>query len=99
MKPTQVHGYGREAPGHLAAAGQVKIGAADCCIATEAAARVFGLTFVPLETARYDLVIRRPHLELAAVQVLLNAMVEVDFRRELTGSAGYETAVTGARVL
>lgn len=99
MKPSQIHGYDCEAPGHLAAALQVKTGVADCCIATEAAARVFGLAFVPLETARYDLVIHRSHLALPAVRALLDTIVRSNFRRELSGSAGYDTAVTGTRVL
>jgi molybdate-binding protein/DNA-binding XRE family transcriptional regulator len=99
MKSSQIRGYDCEAPGHLAAALQVKTGAADCCVATEAAARVFGLTFVPLEAARYDLVIRRSHLAVPAVRTLLDIIVQAKFRRELTGSAGYDTRVTGARVL
>ena len=43
IEPKQVPGYDRLAPGHLPAAWQVRSGAADCCIATRAAARVFGL--------------------------------------------------------
>lgn len=99
MEPTQIRGYNRQAPGHVAAASQVKTGTADCCIATEAAARVFGLGFVPLQSARYDLVIRRSHLAVAPVRTLLGAIVQQNFRRELSGSTGYDTTVTGSRVV
>ena len=95
----RIRGYDRFAPGHLAAAWQVKTGTADCCIATAAAARVFGLSFVPLESARYDLVIRRHHLQLPAIQTLLNTIVRSNFRRELNRLAGYDMAGTGERVI
>ncbi len=94
-----VRGYDRFAPGHLAAAWHVKTGAADCCLATQAAARVFGLSFVPLESARYDLVMRKRHLQLPAIQALLNTIARANFRRELNGASGYDMAVTGKRVL
>ena len=55
-----VNGYGQIALGHLPAAWHVLTGKADCCIATKAAARVFGLDFIPLLSERYDLVIRKP---------------------------------------
>ena len=99
IRGSQVRGYNREAPSHLAGASEVKTGTADCCIATEAAARVFGLTFIPLQTARYDLVFRRAHQELPTVRALLDAIVESNFRRELSAAAAYDTGVTGARVL
>ncbi|HZS57080.1 MAG TPA: substrate-binding domain-containing protein [Bryobacteraceae bacterium] len=99
MKSSDVRGYNREAAGHLAAALQVKNGSADCCIAIESAARAFGLTFVPLETARYDLVLRRSHLDLPAVRALLDTCTHAKFRNELSSVTGYDTAVTGVRVL
>ncbi len=99
IAPPQIRGYDREAPGHLAAALHVRNGTADGCIATEAAARAFGLTFVPLQTARYDLVMRRQHLNLPGMRALCDTITRADFRRELTASTSYDTTVTGARVL
>ncbi len=51
----------------MPAAWQVHSGAADACIATRAAARAFGLGFVPLVSERYDLAIRRQHLDLPGI--------------------------------
>jgi len=99
IESKQVPGYDRLAPGHLPAAWQVRSGAADCCIATRAAARVFGLHFVPLASERYDLVIRKQHLELPRIQNLLDTLSRSDFRRELEGLGGHDTRVTGQRVL
>jgi len=99
VKAASVRGYARLAGGHLQAAWQVRAGEADCCIATRAAARVFGLDFIPLETERYDLAIRRTHLDYAPVAALLDTLNRASFRRELEGLGGYDTSAAGRRLL
>lgn len=99
IPPREVRGYDRLAPGHLPAAWQVQSGAADCCLATRAAARVFGLHFIPILSERYDLVIRRQSLELPRIQNLLDILSRSGFRRELEGLGGYDTRLAGRRVL
>jgi putative molybdopterin biosynthesis protein len=94
-----VRGYEREIHGHLPAAWHVQTGAADCCIATAGAARLFGLDFIPLVSERYDLAIRRERLETPAVQHLLDILSLSRFRRELEGLGGYDTSATGQRML
>jgi molybdate-binding protein/DNA-binding XRE family transcriptional regulator len=95
----KVRGYQSLAGGHLAAAWQVRSGDADCCIATRAAARVFGLDFIPLVSERYDLAIRRQHLDHPPVQTLLDTLNRASFRRELEGLGGYDTSSAGRRLL
>lgn len=95
---SKVKGYDRVAYGHLPAAWQVRTGDADCCVATRAAARVFGLDFVPLVSERYDLVIRKQHLALPAVQLLLDTLNRTALRRELEGLGGYDASAAGKRV-
>ena len=99
LDPKRVRGYHRTAPGHLAAAWEVKTGAADCCIATRTAACIFGLNFIPLESSRYDLVVRKQHLKLPGIQALFDVINRLSFRLELNGVGGYNTAVTGGRIL
>lgn len=99
IDPQSVRGYARTAPGHLAAAWQVRTGAADCCIATGVAARVYGLGFVPLVSERYDLAIRRTHLDLPVVQALLDTLNRARFRRELESIGGYDMKPAGRRVI
>jgi molybdate-binding protein/DNA-binding XRE family transcriptional regulator len=96
---TKVRGYDRVAAGHLPAAWQVRTGDADCCIATRAAARVFGLDFIPLVSERYDLAIRRQHLDYPPVAALLDTLNRAGFRRELEGLGGYDTSAAGRRLL
>jgi len=94
-----IAGYEHLAAGHLPAAWQVRTGAADCCIATRAAARVFGLGFLPLISERYDLAIRRQHLDLPSIQVVLDTLNRSSFRRELETAGGYDTRTAGQRML
>ena len=51
--------------------------------------------FVP----RYDLVIRKQHLDLPRIQNLFDTLSRSNFRRELEGLGGYDTRVAGQRVL
>jgi putative molybdopterin biosynthesis protein len=99
IQAASIRGYGNTAEGHLAAAWQVYSNSVDACIATRAAARRFGLGFLPLSSERYDLVIRRQHLELPAMETLLDVLGRAMFRRELEGLGGYETKVAGQRMM
>lgn len=99
IDPRTISGYDRTAPGHLPAAWQVHAGAADACIATRAAARMFGLGFIPLVSERYDLAIRKQHLDLPAIQTLLETLSRSSFRRELESLGGYDTKAAGQRLL
>ena len=100
IDPKKVRGYADPtAPGHLPAAWRVLSGAGDCCIATRAVARTFGLGFVPLVSERYDLAVRRGHLELPGVQALRDTLSRSNFRRELESLGGYDTSGAGRRLL
>jgi molybdate-binding protein/DNA-binding XRE family transcriptional regulator len=94
-----VRGYNHVAPGHLQAAWQVQSGQADSCIATRAAARVFGLGFIPLVSERYDLAIRRQHLDMPSIQILLDTLNRSNYRRELESLGGYDARAAGQRLL
>jgi len=94
-----VAGHDRIANGHLAAAYAVRWGGADCCIATRSAAQAFGLDFVPIQSERYDFVLRRSSLELVAIQSFLDVLRKASLRRKLEVLAGYDTAQTGAVVV
>lgn len=95
VRPEKVLGYGEIALGHLPAAEAIHHGHADVCIATEAAARLFRLDFLPLHESRYDLVMRRETAELPAVRILLDVLQRGDFRRKLSLVAGYSTNMSG----
>jgi molybdate-binding protein/DNA-binding XRE family transcriptional regulator len=99
IAPRQIRGYDQIALGHLPGAWQVRSGAVDCCIATRSAAKTYGLGFVPLASERYDFAIRKKHLELPAIETLLDALSRAKFRRELETLGGYDTRTAGQRML
>jgi putative molybdopterin biosynthesis protein len=96
---SSIKGYDRLTDGHLSAAWQVRAGLADCCVATAAAARAFDLHFTPWVSERYDLVLRRKQLATPAMQIVLETLNRLNFRRELNSLGGYDTAATGQRVM
>jgi molybdate-binding protein len=97
--PTErVQGYHRIALGHLPAAYLVLIGEADACIATRSAAQTFSLDFVPLHSARYDLVMRKRTGDLPSVKAFLDVLQRATLRRKLEVLAGYDTSQTGAHL-
>lgn len=99
LKSSAIAGYGFLAAGHLQAAALVSAGKADACIAPHAAARAFGLSFIPLATERYDLLVPRRTVNTAAAQAFLSAIQAAPVRKALAGLAGYDTSRSGREVL
>ena len=59
ISPDAIDGYAREEPTHLAVAAAVAAGRGDAGLGIMAAARAFGLDFVPVTREPYDLVVAR----------------------------------------
>jgi molybdate-binding protein len=95
LKTSDVNGYDQVAYGHIPAAWHVHAGLADYCVATRAAARVFGLDFVPLVSERFDLVFPKEQQALSNTQALLETLNRAAFHRELELLGGYDTSQTG----
>ena len=98
ISPRNIRGYESTVGGHILAAWHVQSLRADCCIATRAAARVFGLDFISLVNERYDLVIPDHHWELPAVQIMLDSLNRASLKKELETLGGYDTSETGRMV-
>lgn len=95
VAPASVPGYSRVAATMLAVAAEVRAGRADYGVTNRVCAQAYGLDFLPLGMARYDLVAPAEFRELAPVQAVLQALQDSAFRRELRALAGYETTSTG----
>jgi putative molybdopterin biosynthesis protein len=94
-----VPGYEREEHTHLAVAAAVAAGRADCGLGVLAAARAFGLDFVPVTREPYDLVLAAETVDdplLAPLWALLDAP---ELRAGIERLGGYDTAETGRRIL
>jgi molybdate-binding protein/DNA-binding XRE family transcriptional regulator len=94
-----LRGYENIESGHLPAARCVLKGKADCCIAVSSAACILGLDFIPLASERYDLDVHRRHLHLPQVQALFNTLALAAYRHELMRLGGYDTSVSGHRLI
>ncbi len=75
---------------HVAVAAAVASGAADAGIGIEAAARQFGLDFVPLVQEEYFLVCLRDALDQSAVVKLREALRDPAWRSSVAALPGYE---------
>jgi putative molybdopterin biosynthesis protein len=90
-----VDGYQREEPTHLAVAAAVAAGRADAGLGVMAAARAFGLDFVPVAREPFDLVMAPGE---PAVAPLLALLDDPGFRAQVEALGGYSVAETGRRV-
>ena len=91
-----VKGYDQIVGSHFEVARAVAGHQADVGIGIRSAAQVFGLDFVPLQSARYDLVVPKPYLALhPTLSHLFEALVSRPFRTEIEALGGYDTTDTG----
>ncbi len=96
VEPTQVRGYDRIVSSHFEVARAIDGRQADVGIGIRSAAQLFGLDFVPLQTARYDLVVPKPYLKFhPTLAHLFEAIVSGPFRHEIEALGGYDTTETG----
>jgi putative molybdopterin biosynthesis protein len=98
IDPGAVHGYNLEVRTHTRAAEAVAAGEVEAGLGLEAAARQFGLDFIPLFHERYDLVMPLAGLEDRKLTPLLDILQSGDFREAMVRMGGYETSHTGDRI-
>jgi putative molybdopterin biosynthesis protein len=98
IDPVTVHGYEREEPTHLAVAAAVAAGRADCGLGILAAARAFGLDFVPMVQEPYDLVVEAASLTDPLLAPLWELLDSADFQASVRRLGGYGTEETGRRI-
>ena len=92
----QVRGYGTIVASHFDIARAIGGGQADVGVGIRSAAQLFGLDFVPLQAARYDLVVPKAYLKLhPTLAHLFETLVSRPFRNEIEALGGYDTSETG----
>jgi len=95
--PGAIRGYEREVTTHLAVALAVKSGEADAGMCVYSAAKALGLPFKPVATERYEIAIRREHLNDPRVTELCTAVTSPAFKGIMDRLGGYDTRETGVR--
>jgi putative molybdopterin biosynthesis protein len=96
--PADVDGYAREEPTHLAVAAAVAAGRADAGLGILAAARAFGLDFVPVTREPYDLVVAGDAMDGPLLAPLWALLRSDRFQAAVTGLGGYSTKEMGRRL-
>lgn len=92
----QVKGYGTFVASHFEVARAIASGQADVGVGIRSAAQLFELNFVPLQTARYDLVVPKAYLKShPTLTHLFETLVSRPFRDEIESLGGYDTRETG----
>lgn len=98
IDPGSVNGYPREEHTHLGVAAAVAAGRVDTGLGIRAAARAFGLDFVPVAREPYDLVLRADDLAGDVLAPLWMLLEQTDFRAQVEMLGGYSCAETGRRI-
>jgi molybdate-binding protein/DNA-binding XRE family transcriptional regulator len=93
---SHIRGYDSIAPSHFEVARAIAGQQADAGIGIRSAAQLFGLDFVPIQAARYDLVVPTPYLKShPTLAGLFDTLVSRPFRNEIEALGGYDTRETG----
>jgi putative molybdopterin biosynthesis protein len=98
LDATRISGYSREEHTHLGVAAAVAAGRADTGMGILAAARAFGLDFIPIAREPYDLVLRASTVDDELLAPLWALLQSSDFRAEVESLGGYSCAETGRRI-
>jgi putative molybdopterin biosynthesis protein len=96
INSNQVKGYGTIVASHFEVARAIARRQADVGVGIRSAAQLFELDFVPLQAARYDLVVPKSYLKLhPTLAHLFETLVSRPFRNEIETLGGYDTSETG----
>jgi putative molybdopterin biosynthesis protein len=98
ISPDSIDGYPREEPTHLAVAAAVAAGRADAGLGITAAARAFGLDFLPVTREPYDLVVGARDADSPRLAPLWALLESRRFRAAVQNLGGYGTEEMGRRI-
>jgi putative molybdopterin biosynthesis protein len=95
---TGIAGYEHELDTHLAVASSIASGKADTGLGIAAAARSWGLDFLPLFRERYDLVMLENTYRSPSLAPLVEMVASDQFRALVDIMGGYDTSETGKTI-
>ncbi|MDA8140204.1 MAG: helix-turn-helix domain-containing protein [Desulfobacteraceae bacterium] len=90
-----INGYRNEVASHRAGAYRIACNVADAALGLRAIAEAYGLDFIPIMSARCDLVIPSDLDGHPTIRILLDVLQSAALRRELSTLPGYDGSVTG----
>jgi len=93
---SSIKGYATEGQTHLAVASSVSGGEADVAVGIEKIARqVDNIDFIPLKKERYDLVVKKEHIDSHEIKTMMNIINSASFKQEFANIGGYDTSGMG----
>lgn len=93
---SQINGYGNENQSHLTVASAVGRGDVDVAVGNEKVARqVENIDFIPLKRERYDIVVKKEHVETPEIATMLRILRSERFQNEFKGIGGYDISDMG----
>lgn len=95
IRPEDIGGYRNEVGSHREGAYRIACNVADAALGLRAVAEVYGLGFVPITSARCDLVIPADLADHPTIRILLDVLQSAALRREIDTLPGYDGSVTG----
>ena len=95
LNPSHIEGYDHQAYSHTEVAAHIRSGRAQAGLGILAAARAFGLDFIPIAKERFDLVIPKPVFYTEPIQRLLDVIRSRESAKKIEELGGYETQQTG----
>jgi len=99
INPADIIGYQHEEFTHMAVAVAVLSGTVDAGLGIYAAAKALDLDFIPVVTEQYDLIIPREHFESENIQLMLETINSLEFKRRVEALGGYSTEKTGKIII
>ena len=91
IESSKINGYANECTTHLAVASAVARGTADLGFGNEkSAAQVEGIDFIPLQTEKYELVMKKEDMNKPPFRAVLEILRSAEFRMEMEGIGGYD---------
>jgi len=80
----------------LAVASAISGGKADVAVGIEKIARqVDNIDFIPMKKERYDLVVKKEHIDSHEVSTMMNIINSAAFKQEFANIGGYDTSGIG----
>ena len=93
---SSIKGYETEGQTHLAVASSVSGRKTDVAVGIEKIARqVDNIDFIPMKKERYDLVIKKEHINSHEVCTMMNIINSAAFKQEFANIGGYDTSGMG----
>jgi len=93
---SSVRGYAAEGQTHLAVASAVSGGKADIAVGIEKIAmQVDGVDFIPMKKERYDLVVRKEHINSPEIRTMMSIITSAAFKQDFGNIGGYDTTGMG----